>query len=232
NAVQVKTVQLDETFHIDLQSMLQAITPDVKIIFCCSPNNPTGNLLRPDDILALSNHIHGIVVVDEAYVEFSEGTPSLVNDVSRVPNLVVLRTLSKAWGLAGIRLGYCIAHPSIVSYLLAIKSPYNVNAVTMQLASEALNNTAFFERARLTVIAERNRVQRELERITCVRKIYPSDTNFLLIEFDDPQKPFEALYRNGIVVRRRNEQRLSHCLRITVGTAEENSMVLKILSEM
>ena len=232
NAVQVKTVQLDETFQIDLSSTLQAITPDVKILFCCSPNNPTGNLLRRDDILALCEQVRGIVVVDEAYIEFSEGAASLLNDISRVPNLVVLRTLSKAWGLAGIRLGYCIAHPSIVSYLLAIKSPYNLNAVTIQLACQALSNTSFFEQSRSTVIAERDRVRRGLERISCVRKIYPSDTNFLLIEFGDPRKVFEALYRNGIVVRRRNEPRLSQCLRMTIGRPEENSLVLKILSEM
>ncbi len=232
NAVQVKTVQLNEEFHIDLQSTLQAVTPDVKIIFCCSPNNPTGNLLRREDILALCKQVRGIVVVDEAYIEFSEKASSLASDVSRVPNLVVLRTLSKAWGLAGIRLGYCIANSSIVSYLLAIKSPYNVNAVTIQLAYEALSNAAFFESARSIIITERDRVRRGLERLSCARKIYPSETNFLLIEFDDPKKVFEVLYRNGIVVRRRNEQRLSQCLRMTIGTPEENSLVLKILSEM
>jgi len=232
NAVEVKTVQLDEAFQIDLPSTLPAVTQDVKIIFCCSPNNPTGNLLRRNDILALCKQVRGIVVVDEAYIEFSEKALSLASDVPRVPNLVVLRTLSKAWGLAGIRLGYCIAHPSIVSYLLAIKSPYNLNAVTIQLASEALSNPDFFEQARSTVRSERDRVRHGLERISCVWKIYPSETNFLLIEFDDPQKVFEVLYRNGIVVRRRNEQRLSRCLRMTIGTPEENSLVLKILSEM
>lgn len=232
NAIEVKTVQLDEAFQIGLQSTLQAVTPDVKIIFCCSPNNPTGNLLRRDDILALCKQVRGIVVVDEAYIEFSEKALSLAYDVSSVPNLVVLRTLSKAWGLAGIRLGYCIAHPLIVSYLLAIKSPYNLNAVTIQLAYEALSNTAFFEQGRSTVIAERDRVRRGLERLSCVRKVYPCETNFLLIEFDDPKKVFESLYRNGIVVRRRNEPRLSQCLRMTIGTPEENSLVLKIISEI
>ena len=117
NAVQVKTVQLDEAFQIDLPSALQAITPDVKIVFCCSPNNPTGNLLRRDDILALCEQVRGIVVVDEAYIEFSEGATSLLNDISRVPNLVVLRTLSKAWGLArySSRLLYCASFNRFVS---------------------------------------------------------------------------------------------------------------------
>ena len=230
NAVHVETVELDSAFQIDVTRTLGATTPETKIIFCCSPNNPTGNLLVMSDILELVSHTSGIVVVDEAYVDFADGTNSLVSLVERHENLVVLRTLSKSWGLAGIRLGYCICHPEIVSFLLRIKAPYSINAVTSMLALASLRNEEFFNSAIAAVKRERNRMVKELGRIGEVRKIYPSDANFLLVEFLDAGKAFDALKSQGIVVRRRSEPRLHNCLRMTIGTPEENGIVLRTLA--
>ncbi|MBI1804978.1 MAG: histidinol-phosphate transaminase [Ignavibacteriae bacterium] len=232
NAVHVSSIQLDAKFQIDVGKTLEAITSDTKMLFCCSPNNPTGNLLRTNDILELSSHVRGIVVVDEAYIDFAESSDQLVSLVERFENLAVLRTLSKAWGLAGIRLGYCVAHPELVSYLLRIKAPYSVNAVTSMLALSALRNEKFFAASVETVKRERARMAEALRNVESVREVYPSDANFLLVDFLDAGKAFDALIKQGIVVRRRSEPRLRSCLRITIGTPEENGFVLRTLARM
>jgi len=221
-------ISLDEDFQIDAKSTLRSLSSRAKILFCCSPNNPTGNLLDRDDILGLCNKFSGLIVVDEAYIEFADGQ-TLAGEVSKKSNLLVLRTLSKAWGLAGARCGYCIADPAIISYLFRIKAPYNMNAVTARLACEALDNESFFRQAVHLVASERERISRHLKTIPLVTRVYPSDANFLLVEFHDPDPVFQALYRQGIVVRRRSELRLGKCLRITIGTTRENNLVLETL---
>jgi len=232
NAVQASAVALDSSFQIDMKQTLDTMTPETKILFCCSPNNPTGNLLRISDILELVSHAKGIVVVDEAYVDFADSAIQLVSLVDRYENLVVLRTLSKAWGLAGIRLGYCVAHPEIVSYLLRIKAPYSINAVTSKLALTALQKTEFFSSSVATVKRERTRMVEALRKVDGVQTIHPSDANFLLVEFLDAGKVFDALSRQGIIVRKRNEARLHNCLRMTIGTPEENDFLLRTLMRM
>ena len=228
NNVPAITVPLDEKFQIDRRRTLDALTAGTKIIFCCSPNNPTGNLLRQVDIEYLCQSFPGLVVADEAYVEFA-GSASLTSHISSLKNLVVLRTLSKAWGLAGLRCGYCIADPKVIFQLLRIKAPYNMNAVTAKLALDALGNRRFLSEAVSAVARERERLRKELALIASVIKIYPSDANFLLVEVKNPTAVFEQLLRAGIVVRRRTESRLQNCLRITIGTHDETTTLLNIL---
>lgn len=231
NGVQALSVELDGDFQIDVEKTLRAVRQGTKLIFCCSPNNPTGNLLRRRDILALSRSFDGIVVADEAYVEFS-GATSLAQDVAPMNNLVVLRTLSKAWGLAGIRLGYCVANPALVEYLLRIKPPYNVSAIASELALKTLEMEGGVQTTARELIAERERLALALKELPAVRHVYPSNANFLLARFVDSGRAFSSLLRRGIVVRRRSEPRLEDCLRITVGTAEENQLLLSSLSEL
>jgi histidinol dehydrogenase len=231
NGVEAWSVELDDNFQINVEETLRAVRPGTKLIFCCSPNNPTGNLLRRQDILALSRSFDGIVVADEAYIEFS-GAASLAQDVARVSNLVVLRTLSKAWGLAGIRLGYCVANPELIEYLLKIKPPYNISSIASALALKTLEMNGAIQRTAIELIAERERLALALREMPSVRHVYPSNANFLLARFADSVRAFSSLLGRGIVVRRRNEPRLRDCLRITVGTAEENQLVLKALAEI
>ncbi|MBM4387750.1 MAG: aminotransferase class I/II-fold pyridoxal phosphate-dependent enzyme, partial [Deltaproteobacteria bacterium] len=232
NDAGIQTVLLDDEFQIDVPSTLKALSSATKIIFCCSPNNPTGNLLGTDEILRLCRESGAIVVVDEAYVDFAQ-VHSLCSIVGDYPNLVILRTLSKAWGLAGIRLGYTIAHPEIVHYLMKIKSPYNINALTSSFALKALDQWESVERTISLVIQERGRLQAELSSLPQVQKVYPSKANFILARFTDGRQTYEKLAEKGIIVRYRgNEPKLENCLRITVGTPEENSLLLSTLEKM
>ncbi len=226
NAVQTIAIDLTEQFQIDLAGTLKKITSEVKLIFLCSPNNPTGNVLNKGDIVTLCKQTKGIVIVDQAYVEFADKANDLSQQVKELENLVVLRTFSKAWGLAGIRLGYCIANPKIVSYLLRIKSPYNINAVTSNLALKALKDRAFLADSTASIIEERFRLSKELKSLPGVVRVYPSDANFILVEFRNAHRVFENLYKAGIIVRRRSEQSLVNCLRFTIGTKKENELVL------
>jgi len=233
NDVEVRTIPLDEDFQLSLKRVEADLLPSMKIVFCCSPNNPTGNLLSRETLLSLaSSFTNSLLVVDEAYIEFAGGG-TLAADVPLYENLIVLRTLSKAWGLAGARVGYCIAHPQLVSYLLRIKSPYNLNAASSSLAIAALANTKFLQETVALVRSERGRMAALLEdHAAVVRRVYPSDANFLLVEFQDAANVFDALYRNGIVVRKRSEERLANCLRITIGTPGENDRVISIIKGM
>ncbi len=231
SGIDVTVVELEDEFQLDVRNTLESLNPASKIIFLCSPNNPTGNLLKREDILAICGNTEAVVVVDQAYLEFADASGDISNEVSSFPNLVVLRTLSKAWGLAGIRLGYCIANPLIISYLLRIKAPYNINAVSSRLAIEALDNSEFLSTSQETVRRERARLGQALRILPNVLRVYPSDANFLLVEFADARNVYIHLVNRGIVVRRRNESRLKNCLRITIGTPAENDLVLKALKE-
>ncbi|MBI3765305.1 MAG: histidinol-phosphate transaminase, partial [Ignavibacteriales bacterium] len=231
NAVEVISIELDENFQLDLVRISKSIKSTTKLVFLCSPNNPTGNLLRREDVFTLCKELHAIVIVDEAYIEFADALGDITNEVERHDNLVVLRTLSKAWGLAGIRLGYCIAHPRVVSYLLRIKAPYNVNAVTSHMALDALEKPEFLASSICLIKRERTRLITALKNLPDVVHVYPSDANFALVEFKDAHAVYERLARKGIIVRRRSEQRLTNCLRVTVGTPSENDLLITTLAD-
>lgn len=231
NAV-VDRVLLTDDFQIDRAAVAAALHPDTKLIFVCSPNNPTGNLLHTDDLLWLCRQAPGLVVVDEAYVEFSE-TASMALHVPSVENLVVLRTLSKAWGLAGIRLGYAIAHPAVIGYLLKVKSPYNINALTARAALDGLRAADAVASMVRRIRFERERVREALEASPLVAAVLPSDANFLAARFHDAARVRSALAEAGIIVRdRTHEPKLHGCLRITIGTPQENDALLGVLRRL
>jgi histidinol-phosphate aminotransferase len=231
NDVPVLALPLTENFQLDVDQILRTIPSSTKIVFCCSPNNPTGNLLRRDEILRLCRSVSALVVVDHAYIEFADASGDVSREVDRQENLIVLRTLSKAWGLAGIRLGYCIAHPAVISYLLRIKAPYNINAVTSHLALEALENDAFLASSVRNIVQERERLSRILAGMPGVVRVHPSDANFLLVEFRNAGSVYERFSGRGIIVRRRSEPLFRNSLRITVGTVEENNLLLQSIEE-
>ena len=232
NDVKVASCLLSDDFQIDLRGVQKQTDESTKLIFLCSPNNPTGNLLRREDILALCAATTAIVVVDEAYFDFSRAE-SVINAVSTYPNLVVLRTLSKAWGLAAIRLGYAVAHPLIVAYLMKAKAPYNINILTSVEALKALEQTAHVEKSVEATIAERTRLISELGQIGCVKHVFPSDANFLLVRVTNARGIHQQLAQRGIIVRdRSSEPKLANCIRISVGTPEQNTILLTALKEL
>lgn len=232
NNVTCRKVKLTSDFQIDMPAFLSQIDDTVKAIYLCSPNNPTGNSLNRKDIYQILDTFKGIVVVDEAYIDFSS-LPSYTKDLSKYPNLVVFQTLSKAWGAAGIRLGMAFASPEIISVLNKIKYPYNVNQLTQEKALEILNNQETMKSQLTLILSERTRLQQELTAISCVRKIYPTDANFILVDVGDADTVYQKLVDQGIIVRNRNKVVLcAGCLRITVGTEEENTALLNALKTM
>lgn len=232
NNVTCRKVKLTSDFQIDKPAFLSQIDDTVKAIYLCSPNNPTGNSLNRKDINQILDTFKGIVVVDEAYIDFSS-LPSYTKDLSKYPNLVVFQTLSKAWGAAGIRLGMAFASPEIISVLNKIKYPYNVNQLTQEKALEILNNQETMKSQLTLILSERTRLQQELTAIPCVRKIYPTDANFILVDVGDADAVYQKLVDQGIIVRNRNKVVLcAGCLRITVGTEEENTALLNALKTM
>ena len=222
NNIKAVNVPLDYNFQLDVAAIMSSVNEKTKLIFVCSPNNPSGNAIPLPQIQSLLDQFSGLVVVDEAYIDFSTaGTAiELMNDY---PRLMVCQTFSKAYGLAGIRLGIGFAHPTIIEFFNKIKPPYNVNVLTQKKALAALNVTDIVERQVLTLIGERQKMEEELLTIGFVKKIYPSDANFLLVLVDDAQKRYNQFLEQGIVVRTRSS--LLGCentLRITVGTPQEN----------
>ena len=231
NNVACVKVPLREDFSLDLPALLAHIDDATKLIYLCSPNNPTGNSLGHDAIREVLRRFRGIVVVDEAYIDFSAG-PSFLRELSEWPNLVVLQTLSKAWGCAAIRLGMAFASPEIIGVLNKIKYPYNVNLLTQEKALELLDEDRM--RTQLAqILQERTRLCRDLSAIPLVRRIYPTDANFLLVDVGDADGVYHKLVEEGIIVRNRNRVTLCRgCLRITVGTPEEDDKLLEALRNM
>jgi histidinol-phosphate aminotransferase len=228
--VNIRSCLLTEQFQINLDAVKKAVDTTTKIIFCCSPNNPTANLLRQEDILAMCE-LGAIVVVDEAYIDFAK-TESLGTQMFRHPNLVVLHTLSKAWGLAGIRLGYCIADTVVISYLMKVKSPYNINALTSRTTLQALSKGEEVRKTIAAIIREREWLSVELAQLLCVQKVFPSDANFILVRCTDATALYRVLANKNIIVRNRStEPLLQNCLRITVGTQRENQMLIQTVKE-
>ena len=226
NSVGMIKVPLDARFQLKPKEILAAVTPNTKAIFFCSPNNPSGNAFNPDDIQMLLENFNGIVVIDEAYIDFTD-FPSWSEKLYEYPNLIVTQTLSKAFGLAGLRLGIAIASTEIIALLKRIKPPYNINILSQQNAKEALRDTKTVNAQIAASISERKRLAQELNAFSWVVEIYPSDANFLLIKVDDAAKRYTELLALHIVTRDRSSQEnCENCIRISVGTPQENDKLI------
>ena len=232
NNVEIKTIKLTAAFDIDFNALSEAWDDHTKLIFLCSPNNPSGNLLDPEKIKAVLDQFEGIVIVDEAYIDFTN-YPGFVPLLKTYPNLVVLQTLSKAWGLAAIRIGMCFASAEIIAVLNKIKPPYNINIVSQQIALEELHFEVRKNRWVSEIITEREKLRQGLAKIDSVQEIYPSDANFLLVKITNARSVYETLIKKGIVVRDRSNVILCEdCLRITIGTQQENQILLNELKQV
>lgn len=229
NDVEFRKVTLSKDFALDADKVLDEVDEWVKIIFLCSPNNPTGNSLDRNEIYKIIENFEGLVVLDEAYIDFSS-EPSFLPELPKFPNLVILQTMSKAWGAAGLRLGMAFASPEIIGILNKIKYPYNVNMLTQQRALELLNNETEMLKQLRSILSERIRLQEALEAVPIIHKVYPTDANFFLVEVSKADIVYNRLVRKGVIVRNRNNVTLCQgCLRITVGTPEENDALLEAL---
>jgi len=232
NDVEILTTLLTSEFDIDVDSILKVANANSKVLFLCSPNNPSGNLLSQDKIRTVLEKFSGLVVVDEAYFDFAN-RPSLTTWLKDYPNLLLLQTLSKAWGLAALRLGMCFASVEIIKILNKIKPPYNINEATQQLAIDHLSHGVQKEIWVKELIAQREILTSELEKLKIVINVFPSDANFLLVKVSNPAQIYDQLITKGIVVRDRSKVLLCDgCLRITVGTEKENELLIKELSTL
>lgn len=227
--IAVKEVLLTADYQPRVDAILAATTPQSKILFLCSPNNPTGNDMQPDLVMELLEKFPGIVVLDEAYIDFSS-QKSFSHYIDQYPNLVVTQTFSKAWGLAGIRLGMAFASKEIIHYFNKVKPPYNVNQLTQKAALEALNDTKIRTDWVFTILRERDALATHLAAFPFVQKVYPSDANFLMAKVDEPLALYQYLVTKGIIIRDRSTVPLCEgCLRFTVGRPEENKQLLAAL---
>lgn len=232
NAIDIKSVQLDDNFQPKVNEILEIADANSKLLFLCSPNNPTGNSFEAKSIEKLIKNFKGIVVIDEAYIDFST-QESWVNSLSEFPNLIVAQTLSKAYGMAGIRLGICYASLEIISVLNRIKPPYNVNELTQQRAMMRLKVQERISEEVRNILKEREVLISELKSVNFVSKIYPSDANFILAKVDDATGRYNQLLEKGIVIRNRTTQPgCENCLRFTIGTPEENEKLIKTLKSI
>lgn len=232
NDIAIDEVLMNKNFELDVDGILETATAKTKLLFLCSPNNPTGNIISKKDIEHLLQNFSGLVIVDEAYIDFSEST-SWASSVIDYPNLVVLQTMSKSFGLAGIRLGMAFASKEIISYMTKVKAPYNVNALTSKYALEAFNNLDHIESHIEALKKERLRLKESLANIDSISTIFPSDANFLLIRINDAQAVYQQLAEQGVIVRYRgHEPHCENCLRITVGTKDENEKLIDTLKQI
>jgi histidinol-phosphate aminotransferase len=232
NAVENREVLLSEDFQPQVEKILEAVDENTKIIFLCSPNNPTGNSFSDKSVVKLLQNFKGLVVIDEAYIDFSK-KQSWMNELDEYPNLVITQTLSKAYGLAGIRLGICYASPAIISVLNKIKPPYNVNELTQLRALERLSDPEKIKSEINSIIAQREELLKILVDVKFVEKIYPTEANFILIKVDDANKRYAELIAKGIVIRNRTTQPLcENTLRLTIGTEKENKKLMEALASL
>ncbi|PRX55050.1 histidinol-phosphate transaminase [Flagellimonas meridianipacifica] len=232
NAVENKEVLLTEDFEPDVDKILETIDLKTKMVFLCSPNNPTGNSFSSSKIEAILNGFNGLVVIDEAYIDFSEHNSWLLR-LSDFPNLVVTQTLSKAYGMAGIRLGICYASDEIIQILNKIKPPYNVNELTQQKALSRVDDNDAVTSEVSKILKEREILIKELQRLGFIEKVYPTDANFVLAKVDDAEKRYKQLLGLNVVVRNRSSQPLcDNTLRFTVGTPDENKKLIEVLTKI
>ena len=231
NDVEIIKVPLDENFGLDISALIPLLADErIKLIFICSPNNPTGNCMDPDSIEFIIRNFSGIVVIDEAYADFS-GKPSFIEKTGMYDNLIVMQTFSKAMGMAAARIGMAFASPAILKYFFRVKPPYNISTLNQVAALERLSDFKPVTIQTETIIAERQRLHEKLEAIELVEKVWPSDANFLLVRVKDADAVYNALIDKNIVVRNRSRE-ISGCLRITAGTRHENDRLLDELSKI
>ncbi len=231
NDVEVRRAPLLDDFQLDLVHLENLVDSHTKIIWLCNPNNPTGNSLNRQDVEAVLNNFNGIVVVDEAYINFSR-QKSFVQELPEYANLVVMQTFSKAWGLAGLRLGMAFASLAIIEVINRVKPPYNISQATQELALEALENAGQVNDMIRELVDMREALAEVLAQAPGVEKVYPSDANFLLIKIKEARKVYDFLLTKAIVVRDRSKVKLCEdCLRITVGTEKENTDLVEALQE-
>ena len=230
NDVQMREVQLEPGFTLDAEKLLAAADENTRLLFLCSPNNPSGNCFPKKEIEKVIRRFNGIVILDEAYIDFA-GQPGFLSELDEYPNLVILQTLSKAWGMAGLRLGLAFAQPLIVDTLSRVKYPYNINVVTQKIVLEQLRRSPDAQIAE--IVSERGRVLEGLAKNPVIRKIHPTDANFVLVEVDEPRTIYDRLIGAGIIVRDRSRIKgCEGCLRITIGTPEENDRLLETLKKL
>ncbi|MEJ7691810.1 histidinol-phosphate transaminase [Daejeonella sp.] len=226
NDIEVRKIKLTPDYQLDVEGIAEAIDDNTKIIFICSPNNPTGNSINRADIETILANFNGLVVIDEAYINYSR-QKTFIQELTEYSNLVVLHTLSKAWGLAGLRLGMAFASAEIIEVFNKVKPPYNVNEASQQLALEALQNVEQINDWIKLTVSEREKLISDLGKLEIVQKIYPSDANFILVKTFDAKGIYDHLVGNGIVVRDRSKIELCEgSLRITIGTPEENENLI------
>lgn len=229
NNVEYRKVSLKEDYQFLADELLAATDKNTKIIWLCSPNNPTGNALDAAEIEKVLKNFSGIVAVDEAYIDFSS-QPSYLKVLKEYPNMVVLQTFSKAWGSAGVRLGMAFASEDIIKIFNKVKYPYNVNVLTQRYAIKLLDNFSQVEKKVKAILKNREKLEKQLAKVKCIKEVYPTDANFILVKTIDSDAIYKYLIENGIVARNRNGITLcDNCLRITVGTAEENKQVIAAL---
>ncbi len=231
NDVQIRKVNLTADYQLDLDGIAEALDMHTKMIFICSPNNPTGNSINRKDIETILTHFKGLVVIDEAYINFSKQR-SFTQELAEYPNLVILQTLSKAWGLAALRLGMAFASKEIIRVFNKIKPPYNINQATQDLVLQALENVDTVNSWIQQTVSERELLVQELLTIAQIAHITPSDANFILARLEEPRELYNFLVSQGIIVRDRSKVELCEgCLRITIGTTEDNKKLIDAIKQ-
>lgn len=229
NDIAIKKINLTEKFQLDLEAIEKAIDPFTKLIFICSPNNPTGNSINRNDVEIILNNFEGLVVIDEAYINYAK-QKTFITELTEYPNLVILQTLSKAWGLAGLRLGMAFAGEPIINYLNKVKYPYNINTAAQQLALEALENIDRVNEWIKISVEQKEWLKEQLLKLSITKTVYPSDANFILVRMDKAKTIYDYLSAKGIIVRDRSRVILcDDSLRITIGTPEENISLINAL---
>ncbi|MEP6628562.1 MAG: histidinol-phosphate transaminase [Ginsengibacter sp.] len=229
NDVEIRKVNLTKEFQLDIEAIIEASDSNTKLLFICSPNNPTGNNMNREDVEWLLNNFNGIVIIDEAYINYS-AQKTFIQELTEYNNLIVMQTLSKAWGLAALRLGLCFASMDIINLFNKVKPPYNINLASQELGLKALQETPQVNEWIRVTVEERAKLESQLKQFSFVEKIFKSDANFLLVKVNDADKIYSYLSANGVVVRKRNHEPLCEgCLRITVGTPEENNELIDFL---
>ncbi len=231
NNIALLKIPLNKDFQFDMNMVSPYLNDkSIKLIFICSPNNPSGNLMDKSDIEFILNNFNGIVIIDEAYIDFAE-KESLINLISKYNNLVISQTFSKAWGLAAARVGIAYANKEIISFYNKVKPPYNVSELSQKAAIKALKNYSSYQENLKIILKEKKQLKNNLLELDLVKKIYPSDANFLLIEVDNADKIYTFLVSKQIITRNRNKQ-VSNCIRISVGTSEENQKLITALKNI
>ena len=230
NDVQIKKVNLTLGFQLDVEGILNAVDDNTKLLFICSPNNPTGNNMNRADVEVLLNSFPGIVIIDEAYINYSQ-QKTFIQELTEYPNLIVMQTLSKAWGLAALRLGLCYASMDIIDLFNKVKPPYNVNDASQQLGFEALQDTDIVNNWIQQTVEQKNILINAMKGLTCVESIFPSDANFILVKVKDATSLYNYLAANEVIVRNRSKDvHCDDCLRFTIGTPSENALLIKLLT--